>query len=97
MPQDSDVQTQDTKFTRNMQKTFNPEHLIQNATENEAIKKRTKIKTNTENQDRKKKTILPNYKQSEKEKDHMIPLTRRILKNDTNELTKQKQTHRLGK
>ena len=81
-----------------MQKTFNPEHLIQNATENEAIKKRNKIKTNTENHDRKKKkTILPNYKQSEKEKDHMIPLTRRILKNDTNELTKQKQTHRLGK
>ena len=59
MPQDSDVQTQDTKFTRNMQKTFNPEHLIQNATENEAIKKRTKIKTNTENQDRKKKQYFP--------------------------------------
>lgn len=50
------MQTQDTVFTRNVQKTFNAGHLIQNATENEAIKKRTKIKTNTEkNQDRKKK------------------------------------------
>ena len=42
-----------------------------------------------------KKKPLPNYKQSEK--DHMIPLICGILKNDTNELTKQKQTHRLGK
>ena len=39
--------------------------------------------------------ILSEVSQTEKDKYHMILLICRILKNDTNKLTKQKQIHRL--
>ena len=41
--------------------------------------------------------ILCEVNQKEKDKYHMISLICEIFKNDTNELIKQKQTHRLQK
>ena len=41
--------------------------------------------------------ILSEVNQKEKDKYHMISLVCEIFKNDTNELIKEKQTHRLQK
>lgn len=46
--------TQDTAWTRHLQKTLNVEYLTHNETKNQAIKKGMMILKNTENQNRKK-------------------------------------------